>query len=91
MTTPAGGFRDPPQRRVTEKKFGAWNELPIRGRRYRCAVLSRWGWTARYFKEVDADENTVLRFWQDIYDERGVAVERHIKYPVDAGHERLEE
>jgi len=48
------------------------------------------GWTARYLKEVDADENTI-RFWQEIYNEHGELVERHVKYPVDSGHERVGE
>jgi hypothetical protein len=81
---------DERKRRINEQKFGSWKELPDGGRRYWHEVAGRRGWTARYLKEVDADENTV-RFWQEIYNEQGVAVERHIKYPVDAGHERLEE
>jgi hypothetical protein len=39
-------------------------------------------------KEVDADENT-LRFYQEIYDESGKLVERHEKYPVDRGHQKV--
>ena len=31
------------------------------------------------------DENA-LRFWQEIYNEHGELVERHVKYPVDSGH-----
>ena len=31
------------------------------------------------------DEN-VLRFWQEIYNEHGVLVERHVKFPLDSGH-----
>jgi len=34
------------------------------------------------------DENA-LRFWQEIYNEHGVLVERHVKYLVDFGHERV--
>ena len=30
-----------------------------------------------------------LRFWQEIYNEHGVLVERHVKYPLDSGHERV--
>jgi hypothetical protein len=36
----------------------------------------RFGWLARYLKEVDADETTV-RFWQEIYDDTGRLVEIH--------------
>ena len=80
---------DERKRRVNEQKFGAWEELPGGGRRYWYELAGRRGWTARYLKEVDAGENP-LRFWQEIYNERGVLVERHIKYPVDPGHERVE-
>lgn len=50
--------------------------------------MGRKGWSARYVKEVDAEENTV-RFWQEIYDERGRLVEIHEKFPVDKGHQRF--
>ncbi len=45
-------------------------------------VEGRRGWRARYVKEVDAEEATV-RFWQEIYDDAGVLVERHEKFPED--------
>ena len=76
------------KRRSNERKFGSWEVLPGGGRRYWYEVVGRRGWTARYLKEVDMDENTV-RFWQEIYNEQRVLVERHVKYPMDAGHERL--
>jgi hypothetical protein len=44
----------------------------------------------RYVKEVDADENTV-RFWQEIYNDQGKLVEIHEKYPVDKGHQQVQE
>lgn len=78
------------KRKVNEQKFGSWDELPGGGRRYWYAVVGRRGWTARYLKEVDTDENTV-RCWQEIYNEQGILVEQHIKYPADTGHERVEE
>jgi len=31
------------------------------------------------------DENA-LRFWQEIYNEHRVLVERHVKFPLDSGH-----
>ncbi len=79
---------DERKRRLNEQKFGAWEELPGGGRRYWYELAGRRGWTARYLKEVDPNETT-LRFWQEIYNERGVLVERHVKYPADSGHERI--
>lgn len=70
-----------------EKRFGNWVELPAGGRRYSLEVAGRLRWTARYLKDVDADEAT-LRFWQEIYDEHGRLVEVHEKYPVDMGHQK---
>ena len=71
-----------------EKKFGRWEELPGGGRRYRLDVPGRLGWLACYLKEVDAAETT-MRFWQEIYDDTGRLVERHEKFPVDKGHEKV--
>jgi hypothetical protein len=75
-------------RTQNEKKYGVWDELPGGGRRYRLDVPGRQGWRARYVKEVDAVETT-LRFWQEVYDDQGKLVERHEKYPVDKGHEKV--
>ena len=50
--------------------------------------MGRQGWKARYFKEVDAAEQTV-RFWQEIYDETGRQVEYHEKYPMDKGRRKV--
>jgi hypothetical protein len=72
-------------RAQNERKFRQWDELPGGGRRYRLDVSGRLGWLARYLKEVDANETT-LRFWQEIYDDRNKLVEVHEKYPVDKGH-----
>ena len=76
---------DERKRRENERKFGAWNILPDGGRRYFYEVSGRYGWTARYVKEVDWAEHTV-RFYQEIYDGRGQLMEVHEKYPVDEGH-----
>jgi hypothetical protein len=73
-----------------ERKFGSWEELPNGGRRYWFEVAGRRGWKARYMKEVDADENAV-RFWQEIYNDQGKLVEIHEKYPVDKGHQQVQE
>ena len=75
-------------RTQNEKKFGNWDELPGGGRRYWLDVLGRLGWRARYLKEVDAQETTLL-FWQEIYDDQGKLVEVHEKYPVDRGHQKV--
>ncbi|MBC7226842.1 MAG: hypothetical protein H5T61_06360 [Thermoflexales bacterium] len=76
------------KRRENEKKFGHWDELPGGGRRYFYEVRGRYGWKARYVKEVDASEQTI-RFYQEIYDEQGRLVEIHEKYPVDKGHKKI--
>jgi hypothetical protein len=75
-------------REQNERKFGKWESLPDGGRRYRLEVLGRLSWRAVYIKEVDRDEKTV-RFWQEIYDERGRLRERHEKYPVEKGHRKV--
>ncbi len=75
------------KRRINEKKFGGWEELPC-GRRYSYKVEGRHGWTARYVKEVNQKEET-LRFYQEIYDTNGNLVEIHEKYPNDYGHKKI--
>ena len=75
-------------RAQNEKKFGSWTDLPDGGRRYWLDVAGRMGWRARYVKEVDSQE-TVVRFWQEIYDDQGRLVEIHQKYPVDKGHQKV--
>jgi hypothetical protein len=75
-------------RRQNEKKFGKWVNLPDGGRRYHLEVVGRFGWRAYYWKEVDADENTI-RFWQEIYNDTGKLAEIHEKFPVDKGHKKV--
>ena len=75
-------------REQNEKKFGNWNELPDGGRRYWLDVTGRHGWRAHYVKEVDEQETTV-RFLQEIYDEQGALVELHEKFPMDKGHRKV--
>ena len=77
-------------RAQNERKFGHWEELPNGGRQYWFEVAGRRGWKARYVKDVDADENTI-RFWQEIYDDQDKLVEIHEKYPVDKGHQQVQE
>ena len=76
---------DEAKRSLNEKKFGSWAETADGGRRYWSEVQGRFGWKARYLKEVDSEEITVS-FWQEIYNEQGILVEVHHKYPVDLGH-----
>lgn len=71
-----------------ERTFDHWEDLPDGGRRYWIEVLGKHGWRARYLKEVDPAETTT-RFWQEIFDDRGVLVETHDKYPVDRGHRKV--
>jgi hypothetical protein len=77
------------RREQNEQKFPHWEGLRAGGRRYWLDVEGRHGWKACYVKEVDADEVTV-RFYQEIYNERGILVEVHHKYPVDSGHQKVE-
>ena len=76
-------------RQRNEKKFKEWDELPTGGRRYRLSVPGLHpGWSARYIKEVNEDEETLL-FRQEIYNEENELVEVHQKYPVDTGHQKV--
>lgn len=74
-------------RRQNETEFGCWVDLPGGGRTYHLDVTGRFGWQARYLKEVDVHETTV-RFWQEIYDDTGRLVEVHEEFPVDKGHQK---
>ncbi len=75
-------------REQNERKFPNWINLPDGGRRYWLDVAGRRGWRARYVKEVDANEQTVL-FYQEIYNDRGELVEIHEKFPIDKGHRQV--
>jgi hypothetical protein len=74
-------------RQQNERKFGRWRELEDGGRVYWLDVAGRYGWMARYLKEVNAEEMTT-RFWQEIYNEKGALVEVHEKFPHDLGHQK---
>jgi len=78
------------RRKLNEKKFGSWEGLPDGGRRYWYEVKGRFGWRARYIKEVDVSERTT-KFYQEIYNEEGRLIELHEKYPVDKGHRNIEQ
>ena len=77
---------DNAKRRRNERKYGQWQPLADRGRRYWYDIPGKHGWHARYVKEVDAKENTV-RFYQEIFNEEDKLIEIHEKYPVDKGHQ----
>jgi hypothetical protein len=71
-----------------ERKFKHWEEQSSGGRRYVREFVGRAGGSARYVKEVDANERTV-RFAQEIYDSSGRLVAVHEKFPIDLGHKQL--
>jgi hypothetical protein len=76
------------KRSQNEKKFTDWESSPDGGRRYTLEISGRSDWKARYIKEVNAEEETV-RFFQEIYDDKGRLVEIHEKYPEDKGHQKI--
>lgn len=73
------------KRKENEKKFLNWKDKNNGFRIYYYDVQGHHGWMARYVKEVDDNENTI-RFYQEIYNEMGILVEIHEKYPIDKGH-----
>ena len=76
------------KRKLNEAKFSNWLDLPNRGRRYWYEVKGKYGFKAKYVKEVDFNEETV-KFYQEIYDENNNLIEIHEKFPVNRGHKRL--
>jgi hypothetical protein len=78
------------KRTENEKKFRSWNELLDGGRRYFYEVQGKHGWRAQYVKEVDKSEQTI-KFYQEIYDQKGNLVEIHEKFPEDNGHRKVRE
>jgi hypothetical protein len=76
------------KKQENEKKFPNWEELQDGSRLYWFEIEGRMGWKAKYLKKVDKNEIT-LSFWQEIYNENGILVEVHEKYPIDKGHKRI--
>lgn len=76
------------KRKRNENAFSNWNELQDGGRIYWFEIKGKFGWKARYIKEVDKDETTV-KFYQEIYNEKNKLKEIHHKYPKDLGHQKL--
>lgn len=78
------------KKQENEKKFPDWEDLPEGSRRYWFEIEGRLGWKAKYIKTVDQEETT-LTFRQEIYNELGILVELHKKYPEDKGHKKIDE
>jgi hypothetical protein len=75
-------------REQNERRFKNWQDLPDGRRRYWTDREGAVSGFQRMIKVVDADENT-LQILQEIYDDEDVLIERHQKFPVDTGHEKL--
>ncbi len=76
------------KRKRNEKKFVNWKDLSDGGRKYYLEITGRHGWKARYVKEVNRNEET-MKFYQEIYDDKGKLTEIHEKNPEDKGHKRV--
>ena len=76
------------KRAKNERKFSYWDEQEGGGRKYWYEVVGKFGFRARYVKEVDEREETI-KFYQEIYDNKGNLVEVHEKFPTDFGHRRI--
>jgi hypothetical protein len=75
-------------REQNERRFTQWEDLPGGGRRYWSDRKGAVSGFQRMIKVVDADEVTV-QMVQEIYNDENVLIERHQKFPVDTGHEKL--
>ena len=75
-------------RQQNERLFAHWHDLNGGGRIYVREISGRSGGYACYFKEVDAQENTI-RFWQEIYDRDSRLIAWHEKFPFDLGHQSV--
>ena len=73
------------KREQNERRFQHWESLPGGGRRYWYDRPGRMRGWARYVKVVDENEE-IVSFVQEIYDELGNLIGRHQKYPEDGGH-----
>jgi hypothetical protein len=76
------------KRQLNENKFKQWIDLSSGGRSYWYEIEGKLGYKARYVKEVDEKEDT-LKFYQEIYNNKGILVEIHEKYPVNKGHQKI--
>ncbi len=73
----------------SERRFPQWDDLPSGGRRYYRFRKGKKRGYARYVKEADASENTML-IVQEIYDDQDRLIAVHEKYPTDNGHQQFE-
>lgn len=76
------------KRKENETKFDFWNDIEDGGRKYWFEIEGKYGWKARYIKEVDSKEKTIF-FYQEIYNDKNELVEIHYKLPVDKGHQKI--
>jgi hypothetical protein len=76
------------KRKDNEIEFDFWIENEDGSRKYWFETIGKYGWKARYVKEVDNKEIT-LKFYQEIYNSENQIVEIHIKYPQDLGHKKI--
>lgn len=76
------------KRTKNEKEFDLWIEKEDGGRIYSFEIVGKFGWKAKYLKEVN-NEDVTIKFWQEIYDENNILKEIHEKYPVDQGHKKI--
>ncbi|MCY7421348.1 MAG: hypothetical protein LH478_06340 [Chitinophagaceae bacterium] len=56
---------DAKKRKANETEFDSWSVDDNGGRIYCFEINGKFGWKAKYLKEVDKDETTI-RFWQEI-------------------------
>ncbi len=77
-------------REQNEKRFKNWIDLPEGGRRYWTDRKGKINGSQRMIKIVDADEQTIL-ISQEIYNDDGILIGRHQKFPEDTGHEDLQD
>ena len=75
-------------REQNERRFKNWQDLAEGGRRYWTDRKGAVSGFQRMVKIVDSGENTV-QVVQEIYNDDSILIERHQKYPVDTGHEKL--
>lgn len=76
------------KQKINEKKFEKWIDLENGTRKYWFEVQGKQGYKAIYVKIVNANEITV-KFYQEIYNEKGELIEIHEKFPVDKGHKKI--
>ena len=75
-------------REQNERQFDHWEDLPGGGRRYwNNRAGGDFGWQ-RMVKVVDENEVTI-RVVQEVYNDDGVLIGYHVKYPEDRGHTYL--